>query len=183
VKDPIPEVCGTGQRVRLVRLTDPDLIAQLGQRADVLRVSDSDAALVFFQIDATTDLDALDGLRSAIRPDGAIWIAHPKGRADLKDTPRIAAGRAAGLWLMKLKRIWLTTRCSHSGGSGAPDSVLSPRPVPGPTGRMAKPKFSASANDHARELIASAARTEPLRGFAGSRRMRAERDHQPGGVR
>ena len=54
--------------------------------------------LVFYRADRPADLDRLSELRSAIKPDGAIWVVSPKGKtAQIKDTDVMAAARDAGL--------------------------------------------------------------------------------------
>jgi hypothetical protein len=106
-----------GQRIVLVGLTDEQLRRRLHECADVFEsmsihapsfahdIVGADFNLVFVQIQTLLDLDALPIARAAITQDGAVWVVHPKGRADLKDTDVIAAGRAAGLVDNKVARI------------------------------------------------------------------------------
>jgi hypothetical protein len=106
-----------GQRVAIIGLSDASLRADLvaltavvepdgGSRAGCVdEIVGSALDLVFAQADAIPDLDALPALRRAIAQDGAVWVVHPKGRADLKDVHVIAAGRAAGLVDNKVARI------------------------------------------------------------------------------
>jgi RPA family protein len=57
-----------------------------------------DTDIVFLAADSTADLAALAGLRSRIRPNGAIWVVSRKGRAaTLRDVEVMAAGRANDL--------------------------------------------------------------------------------------
>ncbi len=106
-----------GQQIAVVGLTDEQLHQQLHACADVYEsmgihapsfahdITGADFDLVFIQVETVLDLDALPIARTAITQDGAVWIVHPKGRPDLKDTHVIEAGRAAGLVDNKLARI------------------------------------------------------------------------------
>ena len=88
-----------GMRVAIVGEVDED-----GSFAELLadRTSDvtlgepaADTDLVFLAADATTELEALAGLRRRIRPNGAIWVVSRKGRsATLRDVEVMAAGKA-----------------------------------------------------------------------------------------
>ena len=57
------------------------------------------------QVGSLDDLSALATLREAITQNGAVWVLHPKGRRDLKDTDVMAAGKAAGLVDNKVARV------------------------------------------------------------------------------
>jgi hypothetical protein len=53
-----------------------------------------DTDLVFLAADTTAELAALAGLRSRIRPNGAIWVVSRKGKAaTLRDVEVMAAAR------------------------------------------------------------------------------------------
>jgi hypothetical protein len=98
-----------GERVAILGLTDAALHADLMARTTVVEPPDDLAGLeldlVFVQVDARADLEALPSLRRAIAQDGAVWVVHPKGRADLKDVHVIEAGKAAGLVDNKVARV------------------------------------------------------------------------------
>ena len=106
-----------GQSIATLGLTDERLRADLATGAAVVEPADESAPwpaealvgsvfdLVFYQVDSLADLAALPALRRAIAEDGAVWVVHPKGRADLKDTDVIAAGKAAGLVDNKVARV------------------------------------------------------------------------------
>jgi hypothetical protein len=100
-----------GQRVGIVSLSDASLRADLAALANVADLesaapsADAEYDLVFVEVDALADLDVLTALRHAIAQDGAVWVVHPKGRADLKDVHVIEAGRAACLTDNKVARI------------------------------------------------------------------------------
>jgi hypothetical protein len=56
------------------------------------------AATIFYGADSPRALGRLGALRSALRPDGAIWVVSRKGKgATLRDTEVMAAARTAGL--------------------------------------------------------------------------------------
>lgn len=121
-----------GQRVAAVGLTDAALLEQLratvalaelpppdgragppvGRAGPAGRTDTAgrpgpgaDLDLVFVEVAAAPDLRVLEALRGAIAPTGAVWVLHPKGRADLKDVHVLAAGRAAGLVDNKVARV------------------------------------------------------------------------------
>jgi hypothetical protein len=105
------------QRIAVDREADRQLLALLRARADLteLILTDRDAIrdasvgerldMVVVQVDRRDDFDALAGAVQAITQAGAIWIVHPKGRADLKDTDVMAAGNLAGLVDNKVARV------------------------------------------------------------------------------
>ena len=72
------------------------LAERSGDVSDGLPKADSD--LIFLAADTTDELAALAGLRTRIRPHGAIWVVSRKGRAaTLRDVEVIAAAREHGL--------------------------------------------------------------------------------------
>jgi hypothetical protein len=56
-----------------------------------------DYDVAFLLVESTTDLQRLAGLRARIKPAGAIWIVHPKGRKVLSHDALVGAAKAAGL--------------------------------------------------------------------------------------
>lgn len=86
-------------RVMLVGEHDDDFTGELHARtADVSAAPDGgDLDLVFLRVESADDLDDLPALRQRLRPSGAIWIVHPRARADVKHEVIAAAARAAGL--------------------------------------------------------------------------------------
>jgi hypothetical protein len=91
-----------GARVAIVGDVDPDgsfreLLAD--RTSDVmLGEPKPDTDLVFLAADSTSELEGLAGLRTRIRPNGAIWVVSRKGKAStLRDVDVIAAGKANGL--------------------------------------------------------------------------------------
>lgn len=56
-----------------------------------------DYDLVFTRIENVDDLAGLESLAKRIKPAGAIWIVHPKGRPDLTHDVLVGAAKKAGL--------------------------------------------------------------------------------------
>jgi hypothetical protein len=89
-----------GQRVSILGIVGAEFLEQLGERVGEFSngrpLAGSD--LIFFDAEEKKDLARLKPLAAAIRKDGAIWVAYPKGRADtIREMDVIAAGKAAGL--------------------------------------------------------------------------------------
>jgi hypothetical protein len=109
-----------GQQVAAIGLTDLDLLAKLRARTTVTEhpavasgaptaeILGTELDLIFVQVASTDDLGALAALRESIVQNGAVWVIHPKGRADLKDVDVMAAGKAAGLVDNKVARVSAT---------------------------------------------------------------------------
>ena len=68
-------------------------------------LSGAELDLVFVEVAGVDDLGSPAALCEAIAQYGAVWVLHPKGRADLKDLHVMAAGKAAGLVDNKVARI------------------------------------------------------------------------------
>ncbi|HEV8325578.1 MAG TPA: DUF3052 family protein [Myxococcota bacterium] len=88
-------------RVAVLGVTDPSFWAALRARAaDVTEGSAKKSTdFVFLQADAPAALRRLRALRAALKPNGAIWVVHPKGgkQAPVRDVDVMAAAKAAGL--------------------------------------------------------------------------------------
>ena len=91
-----------GSRVAIVGDVDPDgwFRALLADRTSDVSLGPPapDTDLVFLAAASTEDLAGLSGLRSRIRPNGAIWVVSRKGKAaTIRDVEVMAAARDAGL--------------------------------------------------------------------------------------
>ncbi|MEP6915348.1 MAG: hypothetical protein ABJC89_06860 [Acidobacteriota bacterium] len=53
-------------------------------------------------------LPRLERLRSAIQPDGAVWVIRPKGRQEITEADVMAAGKHAGLVDVKVVSFFST---------------------------------------------------------------------------
>lgn len=91
-----------GARVAIVGDVDPDgsfreLLADRTSDVTIGRPK-ADTDLVFLAADSTAELEALAGLRTRIRSNGAIWVVSRKGKAStLRDVEVMAAGKANAL--------------------------------------------------------------------------------------
>ena len=106
-----PEVCSVrpridklgvkpGYRVAIVGVEDPALLVELSGRgaAIVPGWKRSSCDVVFYAAETLASLDRLPDLKSAIVPNGAIWVVSKKGKErSLNDTDVIAAAKHAGL--------------------------------------------------------------------------------------
>jgi DUF3052 family protein len=89
-----------GSRVALIDIGDKTFQRELKTRTSDLTVGGPapDTDLVFLAADSIDELGPLSGLRSRLKPNGAIWVISRKGReATLRDVDVIEAARSAGL--------------------------------------------------------------------------------------
>ena len=87
-----------------IGVDDPAFLKELGRSVASLSVDraakDSDA--IFFGVTQAAQLGRLEGLKAAIKPNGAIWVVRPKGRPEISEQAVMAAGKAAGLFDIKV---------------------------------------------------------------------------------
>jgi len=88
-----------GQRVRVVGEVD----AALAGAGTIF--AEGRADVVLLGAESADDLERIDALRGQIARDGAIWVIRPRGHDDLTEAMVIGAGRAAGLYDVKIARI------------------------------------------------------------------------------
>ncbi len=69
-------------------------------------VKNSDA--IFFGVSRGAALNRLGKLKSALKPNGALWTIRPKGRPEISEAAVMAAGKAAGLVDVKVVSISAT---------------------------------------------------------------------------
>jgi hypothetical protein len=88
-----------GATVLLAGSLDAAFRAELERREAtiVARAPSGGVDLVFFAAEDPSTLNRLEGLRVAIKPNGAIWVVRPKGRAGVSESAVMAAGKRAGL--------------------------------------------------------------------------------------
>ena len=89
-----------GMRVAVIGVDDESFLAELATRTtDVARrTPKKDTEIIFFGVNALTDLARLATLRARLTPAGAIWVVHTKGKAAaFKDVDVFAAAKKAGL--------------------------------------------------------------------------------------
>jgi hypothetical protein len=89
-----------GMRVAVIDVDDGDFLARLSERTSDVTFGPplSGTNLVFLGADSIAELMRIAELRSALVPNGAIWIVSRKGKAaTLRDVDVIEAAKAAGL--------------------------------------------------------------------------------------
>jgi hypothetical protein len=86
-------------RVAVVGPADDAFIEELRARAAQVEVSDTVEAvdLIYYFANDVLDLEQLPALKERIVPTGAVWLIHPKGSAEWKHEPIVAAAKRAGL--------------------------------------------------------------------------------------
>jgi len=87
-------------RVAVIGVDDVEFLEQLADRTgDVTsRTPKKGTDLVFFQAETLGDLGRLEKLRGYLKPDGAIWVVHTKGKgAAFKDVDVFATAKKAKL--------------------------------------------------------------------------------------
>jgi len=86
-------------RVSAIGVDDEAFLAELERVVASLSIGragrNSDA--IFFGVTKAAELGRLDKLKASLKPNGALWIIRPKGRAEISERATMAAGRAAGL--------------------------------------------------------------------------------------
>jgi len=90
----------TGMRVAVVGVQDEGFLEQLAERTvDVSTAKPrKESDLIFYGAESARALSKLAALRKNLKPNGAIWVVHRKGKeATLKDVAVFAAAKAAGL--------------------------------------------------------------------------------------
>jgi hypothetical protein len=55
------------------------------------------ADAIFVGISSASDFARVSAAKSSIKPDGAVWLIRPKGRAEVTERAVMAAGKTAGL--------------------------------------------------------------------------------------
>ena len=94
-----------GQVVSIVGNAPEDFLNELeaqGVKASGKVAKDSD--IIFLFADKPAVLSKISTLVKSMKRDGAIWVVHPRGRADLLDAHVFAAAKAAGLTDVKVAR-------------------------------------------------------------------------------
>src|SRR5579863_3041841 len=90
----------SNMHVAVCGVSDEDFLIELNVR---LAMSASEHLrtkydMIFVQIDGPADLERIARAAAHLRPDGAVWVFHPKGKgASPPDAQVRAAGIAAGL--------------------------------------------------------------------------------------
>jgi hypothetical protein len=89
-----------GMRVAVLGVEEEDFLTQLSQRKTEIsrRTAKKETDFIFFGVKDVGQLDRLTMLKASLKPNGAIWVVHEKGKfAPFKDTDVFAAAKRAGL--------------------------------------------------------------------------------------
>jgi hypothetical protein len=86
---------------------NPELLAELGGAAASVskKLARRDYDFIFAGVERPAELKLLDGLDSAIKPNGGVWVIFPKGTPDLKAETIIPAAKSRGLVDNKIARV------------------------------------------------------------------------------
>lgn len=95
-----------GASVAVLGVPDPEFARQLRARTSSItdRRGVKDADAVILGVTRAADLRRLESLVHAIKPEGAIWVVHPKGVETVREADVLAAGKPAGLVDVKVVR-------------------------------------------------------------------------------
>lgn len=93
-----------GAKVAVLNISDEAFRQQLEERTENISRGDLTAGteFIFLQVENTGELEQIENLRNFLTPSGAIWVAIPKGRKDIRVENVIAAAKAAKLVDVKL---------------------------------------------------------------------------------
>jgi hypothetical protein len=84
-------------RASVIAIRDDEFVKQVQDRgADVSPRRRKDSDLVFMGVETIGQLARLNDIEPYLRRDGALWVAFPRGRRDLREVDVIAAGLGAG---------------------------------------------------------------------------------------
>lgn len=90
--------------ISAIGMEHPDFLRDLCQAAknfsDLKPLKDSD--LVFLGASAVAALRCVPKLKDSLSANGALWIVYPKGLQEMKEAHVLEAGRAAGLFDVKV---------------------------------------------------------------------------------
>ena len=95
-----------GMVVSCQGITDPafqDELTAAGAMVSWGRIK-KDSDLIFLGVERDPEVSRIAPATSSLRPSGAIWVIHPKGKGGVKDTAIFAAGREAGLVATKVAK-------------------------------------------------------------------------------
>ena len=97
--------------ISAIGMEHPDFLRDLCQAAknfsDLKPLKDSD--LVFLGASAVAALRCVPKLKDSLSANGALWIVYPKGLQEIKEVHVLEAGRAAGLFDVKVVSFSATT--------------------------------------------------------------------------
>jgi hypothetical protein len=99
-----------GARVSVIGVEDRAFAKELRTRTrDIAKnKAKPESDTVFLGVEAPLDMAAMVNLRSAIKPDGAVWVVFRKGRKDFNENDVLRLGLETGLVDVKVVRFSVT---------------------------------------------------------------------------
>jgi hypothetical protein len=94
----------TGAKVAVLNISDEIFWEQLKERTENISAGAlaAGAEFIFLQVESVIELQQIKNLRNFLVPNGAIWVAIPKGRKDIRVEDVIDAAKASDLVDVKL---------------------------------------------------------------------------------
>lgn len=88
-----------GMSVEVAGTRHSDLVEEIKARgARITRsLGPRGADIVFYGVERRESLDRLTDLKTALKPNGALWVIRPKGSSAISESEVMAAGKQAGL--------------------------------------------------------------------------------------
>jgi hypothetical protein len=95
-----------GARVSIVGVEEKGFATEVRTRTrNVTRGrAEPESDLVFLGVEAPLDMAAMANLRTAIKPEGAVWVVFRKGRKDFNENDVLRLGLETGLVDVKVVR-------------------------------------------------------------------------------
>jgi len=93
-----------GMRVAVIDVADDGFLGELGAHAEIVDVGKGALDMVFLGVEGPDDMAQMDGLRDAIKRDGAVWTVFRKGRKDFNENAVLRLGLETGLVDVKIVR-------------------------------------------------------------------------------
>ena len=99
-----------GSLVSVLAVDDAAFLRQLSARVPHFFTGRAakESDIIVVGLSRPADLARIAELASALKPDGALWVVHPKGTPGVADVDIFAAGKAAGLTATKVVRFSAT---------------------------------------------------------------------------
>ena len=93
-----------GAKVAVLNISDEIFWEQLKARTENISTGDLDAdsEFIFLQVESVIELRQIKNLRNFLVPNGAIWVAIPKGKKDIRVEDVIDAAKSSDLVDVKL---------------------------------------------------------------------------------
>jgi hypothetical protein len=87
----------SGQKLAVLQITDRDFLRDAKKLARITNRVGKNEEMVFFGAETRAALAKIPALTKSLAPASALWVVHPKGRAEITEMDVINAGRKARL--------------------------------------------------------------------------------------